>query len=223
MTARAALAPVLLVLGCSASTLPAPSITSVSPATMVASTPTPVTVVVDAELANQVDFGQGTLIFDTGMVVQIGSQRLGSGSYPPDGRVQGTLPTVLPTGTYLVTVTLEDGRRAVSDAGFTVTDGLWPGGYSVDLVGDQRSGVAFPVTVRATPPNAAAFGGNVLLDVTPNGNGNGNATLAPSLSAAFDAGVLRQTVTVTGSGTVVLRVSDIQSHNGQSTPFLVRP
>jgi hypothetical protein len=207
----------VLVVGCGSRALPPPAITSVSPTTMVASTPTVVNVQVDAELPVQVDFGQSSLIVDGRMQVLVGSQPLGSGTYPPDGKVQGTLPTVFPTGTYRVIVTLGDGRSTVSNATFTVTDGLWPSAYSVEAIAEQQSGVAFPVTVHANGPGAAGFRGNVQLRLS------GGGVVTPTVSSPFSSGVLVQTVTVTGSGTFVLLVDDIDNNHGQSAPFRVRP
>jgi hypothetical protein len=217
VSGRASLAALGLLLGCGSTPLPAPTIDGIQPSTMVASQPTPVAVQVDAQLPFTVDFGQGTIAVDARMQVTIGPQELGSGSYPPDGLVQGTLATLLPTGTYNVSVLLGDGRSAVRQAAFTVTPGTWPAGYSFEPIPPQRSGVPFTITLHAVPPNAATFGGNVGLDVT------GGASLAPSVSGAFSAGGRVERVTVTGSGQLVLVASDIVGNSGQSAPFNVAP
>jgi hypothetical protein len=207
---------VLLVLGCSQS-LPPISIVSVSPAGMVASEPTRVSVQVDAELAFQVDYGQATLTADSQMQVLVGPLEIGTGSYPPNGLVEGTLPTVIPPGTYNVTVKMRDGRRAVLSNAFSVDAGTWPFGYAIDAIGNQRSGVSFSVTIRTVGPRASGFEGNVLLKLV------GDGTLTPTISGAFSAGVLTQTVTVTGTGQFMLQASDINDGNGQSPPFTVTP
>jgi hypothetical protein len=217
MTRRPILAA-LVVLGCS-QTLPPVSIQSVSPQDMVASQPTQVSVQVDAELAFQVDYGQGALTPDSEMQVFIGPQPLGSGTYPPQGLVEGTLPTVIPKGTYNVTVKMGDGRTAVLPNAFSVDGGSWPFGYGIETIADQHSGVPFSVTVHAFGPGPRDpnFNGNVLLRIL----GDGNVT--PTVSDAFSGGVLTQNVTVTGTGEFMLQASDINGGNGQSAPFSVTP
>jgi len=211
------LMPGLLLLGCGSQPLPAVSISSVAPGQMVASQPTAVRVQVQAQLGVQVDFGQSTLAFDTRMKVLIGPLALGSGTYPPGGVVEGTLPTVLAPGDYNATVEMGDGRQAVSAATFRVTPGIWPRAYSVDAVGDQRSGIPFSVTLHAVGPAAASFQGNVLLSVI------GSGTLSPKVSGAFDAGQRVETVVITGTGEFTILASDINGGNGQSLPFTVGP
>jgi hypothetical protein len=198
----------LLLLGCSQS-LPPVSIGSVIPASMVASEPTQVSV--------QVDYGQGTLTPDTAMEVLVGPLQLGSGTYPPQGLVEGTLPTVIPPGTYNVTVKMGDGRTAVLPNAFGVDAGTWPLAYAIDSIGDQHTGVSFSVTIRTVGPRFRNFEGNVLLGLL------GEGSLAPTISGAFSAGFLTQSVTVTGTGEFMLQVSDINGGNGQSAPFTVSP
>ena len=99
MTGRWSLGAGLLLLGCSQQALPPVSIASVTPAAMIASQPTRVSVQVEAELALQVDYGPGTVNAESLMQVLIGPVQVGSGTYPVGGLVQGTLPTVLPAGT----------------------------------------------------------------------------------------------------------------------------
>jgi hypothetical protein len=216
MTKRRASVAVLLLLGCSQS-LPPVTIVSITPAGMVASEPTQVSVQVDAELAFQVDYGQGSATPDTEMEVLVGPQELGTGSYPPGGLAEGTLPTVLPDGTYNVTVKMGDGRMTIQPNAFTVDGGTWPFAYSVDSIADQRSGIPFSVTLRAVGPRGSNFGGNVLLRLL------GDGSLAPTISGAFSTGVCTETVTVTGTGEFTLLVSDINGGNGQSAPFTVTP
>jgi hypothetical protein len=213
---RRAVVAALFVLGCSQSLTPI-SIVSVTPAGMVASEPTRVSIQVDAELAVQVDYGQGTVTADGAMQVLVGPLQLGTGSYPPGGLVEGTLPTVIPPGTYNVTVKMGDGRTAVQPNAFSVDGGTWPFAYSIDAIGDQRSGVSFSVSVRTVGPRASDFEGNVLLGLL------GDGTLTPTISGAFSAGVLTQSVTVTGTGEFMLLASDINGGNGQSAPFTVAP
>jgi hypothetical protein len=218
MMRRSTLALFALLLAACNQQLPPVSVASVAPQTMVPSQPTQVSVQVDAELAFQVDYGPQTLTPDTVMVVNVGPLQLGSGTYPAGGLVVGTLPTVIPSGTYDVTVAMGDGRKAVSANAFTVLDGgSWPSAYVIGPIGDQRSGVAFPVTLRAVGPGATSFAGNVLLGVV------GDGTVAPLISGAFAAGVCMEKVTITGTGEFTLSASDIAGHDGQSSPFTVSP
>jgi hypothetical protein len=218
VTGRSALAVSLLLLGSCSQQLPPVSIASVTPGEMVPSQPTAVSVQVVAELAFQVDYGSGTLTADSVMHVKVGPLELGAGTYPPEGLVHGTLPTVMAPGTYDVTVNMGDGRKAVLPNAFTVLDGgTWPSAYTIDSIGNQRSGLAFPVTLRAVGPEASSFDGNILLGVV------GAGTLAPLISGEFSAGVRAETVTVTGTGEFMLSASDIAGHNGQSAPFTVAP
>lgn len=207
----------LLLLGCGNQPLPPVSITSVVPGTMVASQPTAVSVQVVAQLAVQIDYGQSALQVNTQMQVEIGPVALGSGTYPPGGLVEGTLPTVLAPGTYDASVKMGDGRTAVSPGAFTVTPGTWPFAYTIDAVGDQTSGVPFSATVRAFGPAASTFDGNVLLSLI------GSGTVTPGVSGTFSAGQRVQTLVVTGTGEFTLVASDIAGGTGQSPPFTVGP
>jgi len=207
----------LLLAGCSDGSLPPATITSVTPMVMIASQPTPVEVQIVVELPSQVDYAGESITFETGLRTQIGPQEIGSGIYPPGGLVHGTLVTILALGTYDVVAVFEDGRRAVRHDAFTVVPGSWPSSYSVDAIGNQRSGVPFSATLRAMGNNAASFEGNVLLNVA------GGAELTPAVSGTFDAGVRVETVTVVGSGQRVLTVTDIAGNSGQSQPFMVSP
>jgi hypothetical protein len=217
VTRRWPLVVLLPLLGCGDQALPPVSIVSVVPAGMIASQPTRVSVQVQAELAVQVDFAEGAVSADTRMLVLIGPVEIGSGTYPAGGLVQGTLPTILPAGTYDATVTMGDGRAAVSRGAFTVDAGTWPSAYAIDPIGAQRSNVSFPVTLRALGPRASGFGGNVLLGLI------GDGTETPDVSGVFSAGVRLEMVTVAGTGEFTLTASDIAGGNGQSAPFTVAP
>ena len=65
------------------------------------------------------------------------------------GVISDFLPSVLPEGTYDVTVELGDGRLSTATGAFQVTQGFWPIGYTIDMIGGQTSGVPFGVTIRA--------------------------------------------------------------------------
>ncbi len=216
MTGRWSLCAGLLALGCS-DALPPVSISSVVPAGMIASRPTHVAVQVEAELAVGVDFGPGTVTADTQMQVLIGPVQLGSGTYPVGGLVEGTLPTILPAGTYDATLRMGDGRTAVKHGAFTVDAGTWPSGYAFNPIGDQRTGLPFSVTLHAVGKQAFGFEGNVLLGLI------GDGSVTPDVSGAFSEGLCVETVTVNGTGEFTLTASDIAGGNGQSGPFTVAP
>jgi hypothetical protein len=208
------LLPALLV-ACSGGTLPAPTILSVEPSQRAASGSGPVTVSIDAVLPTAVDYGAESAAVDQRLSMNIGPRGFGPDRWVDGGVVTDFLPSTLPEGTYDVTVQLGDGRTATASNAFTVTPGSWPTGYTVDAIPSETSGVAFGVTLRAKGPNAPSFAGTVNLEVP-------GATLAPTVSGPFEAGVRVETITVTGHGMHQLLITDLASHTGVSAPFLIR-
>lgn len=213
---RAALASFLVLFtGCS--DWPEPVIRSITPAQMVASQTTAVEVRADLPLPTTVDYADGTASVDAAAVLRIGRQELGSGVYPKDGVFTVEVPTVFEPGSYDVTITLEDGRQAILPQGFTVSEGAWPEGYTIDPVGPQRRLVPFDVTIRATGANAASFRGNVRLEV-PAG-----ASVGPALSGQFVDGVLTQQVVInTTRAEELLIVTDVAGNRSTSNTFQVQ-
>ena len=126
------------------------------------------------------------------------------------------LASVLPQGSYDVTVELGDGRLATATDAFRVTAGDWPVGYSIDTIPDQRSGIPFGVTLRAQGPTAGGFDGTVNLSVP-------GATVSPAVSGPFTAGVRVEVITVTVDrpGNYHLDVSDLGGRTGRSLDFRV--
>ena len=91
-------------------------------------------------------------------------------------------PRSCPTGSYDVTVELGDGRLATATDAFVVTPGDWPVGYTIDMIGNQTSGIPFGVTLRAQgAPGRRDYGGTVNLSVP-------GATVTPTISGPFTAG-----------------------------------
>ena len=207
----------LALAGCSGATLPAPSIVSVDPAVRPASSSGPVTVTLDAVLPTLVDHGAGTATVDDRLTLKIGPRPFGPTRWSDAGVVTDFLPSVLPEGTYDVTVELGDGRSATASAAFRVTAGDWPVGYTVDTIPTQRSGVPFGVTLRAQGAPDGGYGGTVNLSVP-------GAQVTPTLSGPFVAGVRVEVITVTVDqrGDYQLVVSDLLGHPGTSLPFQVR-
>ena len=206
----------LALAGCSGATLPAPSIVSVDPAVRPASSSGPVTVTLDAVLPTLVDHGAGTATVDDRLTLKIGPRPFGPTRWSDAGVVTDFLPSVLPEGTYDVTVELGDGRAATASGAFRVTAGDWPVGYTVDTIPTQRSGVPFGVTLRAQGAPDGGYGGTVNLAVP-------GAQLTPTLSGPFVAGVRVEVITVTAQqGNYQLVVSDLVGHIGTSLPFQVR-
>jgi hypothetical protein len=204
-----------LLVACSGGTLPDPSIGSVEPTQRPASGSGPVTVSIDAVLPTVVDYGAQSATVDDRLSLRIGPRAFGPDRWVDGGVVTAFLPSLLPEGTYDVTVQLGDGRTATASNAFTVTPGRWPTGYTVDSIPAENSGVAFGVTLRAVGPNAPSFGGTVNLEVP-------GATVTPTISGPFEAGVRVETITVTGHGMHQLLITDLASHTGVSAPFLVR-
>jgi hypothetical protein len=204
-----------LLVACSGATLPDPTIRSVDPTQRAASGSGPVTVSVDAVLPTVVDYGAESAIVDDRLSLRIGPRAFGPDRWVDGGVVTDFLPSLLPEGTYDVTVQLGDGRTATASNAFTVTLGSWPTGYTVDSIPAEKSGVAFGVTLRAVGPNSPSFVGTVNLEVP-------GATVTPTVSGPFEAGVRVETITVTGHGMRQLLITDLASHTGVSAPFMVR-
>jgi hypothetical protein len=204
-----------LLVACSGATLPDPTVRSVDPTQRAASGSGPVTVSVDAVLPTVVDYGAESATVDDRLSLRIGPRAFGPDRWVDGGVVTDFLPSLLPEGTYDVTVQLGDGRTATASNAFTITAGSWPAGYTVDSIPAENSGVAFGVTLRAAGANAPRFAGTVNLEVP-------GATVTPTVSGPFEGGVRVETITVTGHGMHQLLLTDLASHTGVSAPFLVR-
>jgi hypothetical protein len=207
----------LAVAACNGATLPPPTVASVSPSDRAASSSGPVTVTVDAVLPTVADHGTQTVTVDDRLTMKIGPRPFGPSHWADAGIIADFLPSVLPEGTYDITVELGDGRLATATGAFRVTQGFWPIGYTIDMIGGQTSGVPFGVTMRAQGAPDAGYGGTVFLSV------NG-ATVSPTISGPFNAGVRVEVITVTVSnpGTYRLDVSDLAGRTGHSVSFQVR-
>lgn len=207
---------VLSLVGCTGATLPPPTVVSVSPPERPASSAGPVTVTLDAILPTLVDHGAGTAMVDDRLTLKIGPHALGTGHWADAGVVTDFLASILPQGSYDVTVQLGDGREAIAADAFRVTPGDWPVGYTVDTIPNQTSGVPFAVTIRARGAPDGGYGGTVNLSVP-------GAQVSPGITGAFDGGVRVEVITVSGdAGDYQLLVQDLVGHLGMSLPFHVR-
>ncbi|HUM13068.1 MAG TPA: hypothetical protein VLT82_19115 [Myxococcaceae bacterium] len=206
----------LCLAGCSGATLPPPKVVSVDPPGRPASSSGPVTVTLDAVLPTLADHGAGTATVDDRLTLKIGPRPFGPSHWTDAGVVTDFLPSVLPDGSYDVTVELGDGRVAMATDAFRVTPGDWPVGYTVDTIGDQTSGVPFGVTIRARGASDGGYGGTVNLSVP-------GAAVSPSLTGGFVDGVRVEVITVTvdNPGLYHLDVSDLAGRPGRSLNFFV--
>ena len=206
----------LLLAGCSGATLPAPTVVSVSPSGRQASTSGPVTVTLDAVLPTVADHGTNTVVVDDRLTLTIGPRPFGPSRWADAGIITDFLPSVLPEGSYDVTVVLGDGRMATATDALHITAGDWPVGYTVGMIGDQTSNVPFGVTLRAQGAPDAGYTGTVFLSVP-------GATVVPSVSGPFSGNLRVETITVTVDhpGQYHLEVMDLDGRPGRSLDFHV--
>lgn len=212
---------VALAFGCGPNTLPDPTLMAISPAQMAASDAVTAQLTVEAVLPFHVSLGKSTATADPSITVQIGAITPQPARLDAHGNADVFIPSVLPPGSYDVTVTLADGRSDTLAGGFTVTAGSWPASYAFDTIDPQTSGQPFTITLRAQGPAASTFHGTVALNAV-------GGSISPSQSGPFVNGVRVETVTVTAStqntnGDVVLTARDLGGHVGLSNVFKVHP
>ena len=206
----------LCLAGCSGATLTPPTVVSVSPAERPASSSGPVTVTLDAVLPTLADHGAGTVSVDDRLTLRIGPRPFGPSRWVDAGVITDFLPSVLAEGRYDLTVELGDGRLTTAPDAFRVTAGDWPVGYTIDTIGDQTSGIPFGVTVRARGAPDGGYGGTVNFSVP-------GATVSPTISGPFAAGVRVEVITVSvgSTGNYHLVVSDLAGRAGRSLDFRI--
>ncbi|HZJ54401.1 MAG TPA: hypothetical protein VFD38_09720 [Myxococcaceae bacterium] len=206
----------LCLTGCSGATLPPPTVVSVSPPDRAASSSGPVTVMLDAVLPTFADHGASSVSVDDRLTLRIGPRPFGPARWADAGVITDFLPSVLPQGSYDVTVELGDGRLSTATDAFRVTAGAWPVGYTIDTIPDQKSNIPFGVTIRAQGAPDGGYGGTVFLSVP-------GATVSPAITGSFAAGVRVEliTVTVDNPGKYHLDVSDLAGRPGRSLDFRV--
>src|SRR5262249_31783423 len=146
----------------------------------------------------------------------IGPRTFGPSRWADAGVITDFLPSVLPEGSYDVTVELGDGRSTTASSVFQVTPGTWPVGYIVDMIGDQTSDAPFGVTIRAQGGTDGGYIGTVNFAVP-------GATVTPAISGPFVGGIRVEvlTITVTHPGQYHLDVSDLAGRTGRSLNFQI--
>ena len=199
--------------------LPPPTLRAVSPSAWDQGQAPVLFLELDAVLPLVADHGRKTVVLDESIRVGVGGhepQVVVSFASAP-GQWEAPMPVGLPPGTHAVEVTLADGRSARLPDAVTIREATMPEGFTIDPVADQRRGVPFTLTVRATGPAAETYSGVVQLSLN-------QGSMTPNVSENFVAGVLAQEVTVGSVGEgIILSVDDGSGHRAQSNPFRVRP
>jgi hypothetical protein len=209
---------VCALIGCSPGPLPPPAVRAIAPSAVKASDSTDVVVDVSAVLPFEANYSVPDAGVDPRATLLVGSLAVGTGRFEDGGTLTGTVPSLLAPGDYDVTVVLSDGRQGTLSKGYHVDAGAWPTGYNLDNIAAQKSGKPFEITVHALGANGPAFHGNVLISAPF------KSSVTPTLSQAFDAGTLVQTVTMGNPANgVVLVVTDNALNFGVSNSFDVTP
>jgi hypothetical protein len=196
--------------------LPPPRVLSISPSGMLESDAVEVEVEVEVIMGFQVNYAESRATIDRTLVLTIGPLEVGSGRYEPNGLLHAFVPSRLPAGTHNVAVQLADSRRGTLASAFIVQPGIWPGGFTIDPIGNQTKDVPFPVTIRATDPNASTFGGTMDLTST-------NGVMYPPTTAPFENGVrVESVVFTTPVNSTLIQVRDVAGRAvALSNPFRV--
>jgi hypothetical protein len=105
---------------------------------------------------------------------------------------------------------------AANSSTFDITPGTLHH-FTIGAVASQTSGTPFIIAVTAADAlenTVTGFTGTVSLTTTA-------ASITPTTSAPFSVGTLSQTVTVTGTGSTTITVSDGSGHTGISNTFVL--
>ncbi|WP_342373920.1 hypothetical protein NVS55_21050 [Myxococcus stipitatus] len=240
-------ASVLLVLLLSAchsnTTLPAPSIRSISPREVQPGYPGVIRITLDAMVPIRVDYSRQEAQAALGVSLWFGTVEAPLLELDEDNTLEVFLPPTLPPGVHDVRVVLSDGREATRAQGFSVLSSIHPAvdagnpslpdsgtrsggpmaegditGFEFTPVEEQRQGQPFTITVRALGPRAAEFEEKVDLSL-----GAGDGRVTPSTLDQFVGGVCTQSITVDSQSTgVKLQVTDRFGVSGTSNAFGVR-
>jgi hypothetical protein len=197
--------------------LPDPVVRSVTPSTFDQGQVPLLVVEVEAQLPFHADHGERVLTVDDSLRVRVGGLQAFAASAAAPGVWEVTAPFELGPGTHDLEVELADGRRGSLAEAVTVREVVLPDGFVIDPIGEQRRGVPFPITVRATGPAAPAFAGSVRLSTNRGG-------ISPTLSAPFTEGVLTEQVTLNQVGNdLVVIVEGPGGVTASSNAFRVTP
>jgi hypothetical protein len=210
---------VLLLCACSSSELPLPSIVSVSPASMAANERIQLIIELEGALPLKVDYGEDSVAMSTSAVVTIGEQELQIlGTEQGGRRLIAEVAPGLPLGSQDLRVVLEDGREAVLERGFQVTQPLNITDFSIDPVLTQFRLRPFFINIRVRGPDAELFKGPVKLSTS-------KGEIIPTRSGAFNAGLCVQEVRIddTGGANITIFVEDFAGRTGMSNDFRLNP
>ncbi|EAU62815.1 hypothetical protein STIAU_6412 [Stigmatella aurantiaca DW4/3-1] len=167
------------------------------------------------EVPLTLDYGTSTAETVTVTQVSIGQQAFPASSLKRTAEgFTLQLPVTTPQGRQDVRVLLSDERELVLPGAFEVTEPLLINGFTIDYILDRYPGEPFTMVIRAAGVDAERFYGKVRLSA-------GRAGIHPMESAAFDAGVLEQEVTLTGepSSVVFIQLEDCTGLRTQSNDF----
>jgi hypothetical protein len=208
----------LLLCACGSSEPPVPSIVSVSPAHFSRSECVLLSVELDGALPVKLDYGK-----DSAELARLAKLGIGEREVPVEAiedqgrRLVAHLFEGLPVGKHNVRVTLEDGEQLVLPDAIEVTGALVLDTFQFDQIGPQLRETPFPITLRATGPDAQRFQGRVLLR-------SNKGKLEPEWSNNFLRGVLTQEVSIdlTG-GNVIIEMVDCDRRTVSSNEFRLDP
>lgn len=101
-------------------TLPTPRIADVSPSQVRTNVATRIRIRIEGVLPTRVDYGAGTASSESEVTVFIDELQIAKARVDSGGNVNATLPANLPPKVYALTITLADGRQALSGGALTV-------------------------------------------------------------------------------------------------------
>ncbi|HEX8821792.1 MAG TPA: hypothetical protein VF794_17840 [Archangium sp.] len=231
MLRKTALLSALLLSACELGSSPAPNILSIEPQEVVRGEAVTLAIKLDAPLPVKIDYGNKTATLLAPPTLRIGGQEVViDGRDEENGTLLATVPADLSMGHQDVRLVMEDGTEALGTEGLTVlppppflaaeTMEEQPGlvtGILIDTIPDQVRDVPFVVTLRAEGPEAARFGGQVM--ITTN-----KGRVSPNVSSSFVDGSRQERIVLDRPGNnVILTVRAGDTLIAQSNPFKVSP
>jgi hypothetical protein len=208
----------LLLWACGSSEPPVPSIVSVTPQRISTSECFLLTVELDGALPVKLDYGKDSAELTELLQVGVGERMVPVETVEEQGRRLVThLFEGLPVAVHDVRVTLSDGQQLVRPGALEVTGPLMLDTFQIDPIGPQLRQEPFPVTIRATGPDAQRFQGRVLLR-------SNKGKLDPEWSNPFQQGVLTQDVSIDATGgNVLIEMVDCARRTVLSNEFRLDP
>jgi hypothetical protein len=208
----------LLLCACGSSEPPVPSIVSVSPARISMSECVLMTVELDGALPVKLDYGKDSVELAKLVQLRVGEREVPLESIQDEGRrLSAHLFSGLPVGTHDVRITFEDGQQLVAPAAVEVTGRLVLETFQFDPIVTQVRDTPFPITLRATGPDAQRFEGRVLLR-------SNKGKLEPEWSNNFQQGVLTQEVSIDATGgNILIELVDCEGRSVLSNEFRLDP